>query len=145
MKWDFDKLESKLTDVSVDLDKCEEELKKTSREIFYNDESGESIDSLKDILGGEADYIISNKKYKAWIGSYSKAYIELSEYYYGDELPYHIYCRDIKGETEVSPARGGENDVSNPLAGTYLASSNDVKELYKLFIYYGMFECVFCS
>ena len=148
MKWDFDKLESKLTDVSVDLDKCEEELKKTSREIFYNDESGESINSLKDILGEEADYIISNKKYKAWIGSYSKAYIELSEYYYGDELPYHIYC-SVFDDGITAPLKGPGNDVSsqssNPLEGTYLASRNDVKELYKLFIYYGMFECVFCS
>jgi hypothetical protein len=141
MKWDFDKLESKLSDVADNLEKCEEELKKTTEEIFYNDESGESIDSLKDILGEESDYIIANKKYKAWIGSYSKAYIELSEYYYGDELPYHIYCREFGAER----GNHGSSLSSNPLAGTYLASPEDVKVLYKLFIYYGMFECVFCS
>ena len=137
MKWDFDKLESKLSTVAENLEKCEEELKKTTEDVFYNDESWESINSLKDILGDDAGYIIANKKYKGWIGSYSKAYIELSEFYYGEELPYHIYC----SEFSTDPKRRSE---SNILAGTYLETPEDVRELYKLFIYYGMFECIFC-
>lgn len=126
MKWDFDKLESKLETATEDLKKCEEELKKTSEKIYYDDETDESINSLKDIFGEDSGYIIANKKYKKWINSYSKEYIELSEWYYGEELPYSLYCKEFRKEY-----------------GTYLDSPEDVKELYQLFMYYGMLEYFF--
>ena len=123
MKWDLDKLESRLTNATEKLKECEEDLKKTTENIYYNDEFDESIHSLKDILGEDSEYIIANKKYKQWINSYSKEYIEMSEWYYGEELPYSVYCKEFGKDK-----------------GTYLDSPEDVKELYKLFMYYGMLE-----
>jgi len=126
MKWDFDDLESKLNGASEDLKKCDKDLKQTAENIYYKDETNESINTLKDILGEDSGYIIANKKYKEWLESYSKEYIEMSEWYYGEELPYNVYCKEFKKSE-----------------GTYLDSPEDVKELYKLFIYYGMLEYFF--
>ena len=47
----------------------------------------------------------------------------MSEWYYGEELPYNVYCKEFRKDK-----------------GTYLDSPEDVKELYKLFMYYGMLE-----
>ena len=126
MKWDFDDLESKLNGASEDLKKCDKDLKQSVENIYYKDETNESVNTLKDILGEDSGYIIANKKYKEWIQSYSKEYIEMSEWYYGEELPYNVYCKEFKKSE-----------------GTYLDSPEDVKELYKLFIYYGMLEYFF--
>tara|TARA_Y100000996_G_C22525005_1_gene644065 strand:+ start:760 stop:1149 length:390 start_codon:yes stop_codon:yes gene_type:complete len=128
MKWDFDKLENKLLNISDDLKKCDENLKKTAENIFYKDETNTSQETLKDIVGEDVGYIIANKKYKKWISSYSKEYIELSEWYYGEELPYNIYCKEFQKNK-----------------GTYLDSPEDVKELYKLFFFYGMLELFLCK
>jgi len=126
MKWDFDDLESKLNGASEDLKKCDKDLKQSVENIYYKDETNESVNTLKDILGEDSGYIIANKKYKEWIQSYSKEYIEMSEWYCGEELPYNVYCKEFKKSE-----------------GTYLDSPEDVKELYKLFIYYGMLEYFF--
>lgn len=126
MKWDLDDLETKLNGASDCLKKCDENLKKCSENIYYKDETNESVNILKDILGEDSDYIIANKKYKEWINSYSKEYIEMSEWYYGEELPYNVYCKEFKKSE-----------------GTYLDSPEDVKELYKLFMYYGVLEYFF--
>ena len=126
MKWNLDDLESRLNDASEGLKKCDEDLKKTTEKIYYNDKTNESVECLKDILGESSEYIIANKKYKEWIESYSKEYIEMSEWYYGEELPYSAYCKEFKKSE-----------------GTYLDSPEDVKELYKLFMYYGMLEYFF--
>ena len=126
MKWNFDDLESKLNDASDCLKKCDKDLKQTAENIYYKDETNESVNTLKDILGEDSGYIIANKKYKEWISSYSKEYIEMSEWYYGEELPYSVYCKEFK-----------KNE------GTYLDTPEDVKELYKLFMYYGMLEYFF--
>tara|TARA_Y100000996_G_scaffold414606_2_gene406007 strand:+ start:446 stop:835 length:390 start_codon:yes stop_codon:yes gene_type:complete len=123
MKWDLNKLEGKLLNASKNLKKYDEELKKTTEKIYRNDKSNESIESLQSILGDDAGYIIANKKYKQWIHSYSKEYIEMSEWYYGEDLPYSVYCKEFRKDK-----------------GTYLDSPEDVKELYKLFMYYGMLE-----
>ena len=41
--------------------------------IYYKDETNESVNTLKDYLGEkDSGYIIANKKYKEWIDSYSK-------------------------------------------------------------------------
>ena len=66
-----------------------------------------------------------NKKYKQWISQYSKEYIEMSDWYYGEELPYDIYCRDFKIFDGKS---------------TYLDSPKDINELYSLFIFFSMFH-----
>ena len=60
----------------------------------------------------EKEYQKNNDKYKEWISNYSKEYIEMSEYYVGEELPREHY----------------------------LQSKKDIIELYKLFLFYGMME-----
>ena len=47
----------------------------------------------------------------------------MSDFYYGPELPYNIYCKEFKKSK-----------------GTYLDSPEDIKELYSLFMFYGMLE-----
>ena len=49
MKWNFDDLESKLNDASERLKKCDENLKQTVENIYYKDETNESVNTLKDI------------------------------------------------------------------------------------------------
>jgi len=71
----------------------------------------------------EREYRIYNDRYKELISHYSLAYLELSEWYVGEHLPYHIFIKEIKG------------------SGTYLDSKEDVKELYKLFAFMFLFEC----
>jgi len=71
----------------------------------------------------EREYRIYNDRYKELISHYSLAYLELSEWYVGEYLPYHIFIKEIKG------------------SGTFLDSKEDVKELYKLFIFMFLFEC----
>jgi hypothetical protein len=110
MKWDFNDLEKKLNNSS-----------KISKQI---DEQNNTTLKQK-IKTDKYDYFNVNNAYKKYISQYSKAYIELSEYYYGSELPYNIYVKEFK---------------KNTLEGTYLDTQNDIKELYKLFIFYGMLE-----
>ena len=61
----------------------------------------------------EREYQEMNDKYKKWISRYSKAYIEMSEFYVGEELPRHH-------------------------ESTYLDSQKDIKDLYSLFGIYAM-------
>ena len=108
MKWDFDDLEKKLNNSS-----------KISKEI-------DEKNTLKyKIKSDKYDYFNVNNAYKKYISQYSKAYIELSEHYYGPELPYNVYIKEFKKDA---------------LKGTYLDTPKDIKELYKLFIFYGMLE-----
>ena len=91
----------------MDIEELEKKLNKISSESENLDEK------YKDINDKElSDYDKNNKIYKDWIGNYSKAYIEMSEFYVGEELPREHY----------------------------LQSKKDVIELYKLFLYYGMME-----
>ena len=71
----------------------------------------------------EREYRIYNDRYKELISHYSLAYLELSEWYVGEYLPYNIFLKEIKG------------------IHTYLDSKEDVKELYKLFTFLFLFEC----
>ena len=70
----------------------------------------------------EREYRIYNDRYKELISHYSLAYLELSEWYVGEYLPYNIFLKEIKG------------------IHTYLDSKEDVKELYKLFTFMFLFE-----
>ena len=127
MKWDFDKLEKSLNHSSEELKKEEKSFKELVIEIAGLDESNETTDILYEVLSDEEkEYDRINKAYQKYISQYSKAYIELSEYYYGPELPYDVYCREFKK---------GKKDW-----GTYLDSPEEIKELYALFMFYGLFE-----
>ena len=126
---DIDVIEHRLNNISEELKKCEEKLHTNVIYIFKDDITNESHDVLAGLIGREeVHYHLMNKMYKRWISQYSKEYIEMSEWYYGPELPYDIYCCEMKKER-------GE--------GTYLDTPGEIKELYFLFMFYGMLEHTF--
>ena len=75
-------------------------------------------------------YNMMNERYKKFISNYSLEYLEMSDWYYGPELPYDIYCNHFQKK----------NDLNFNLKGTYFESKKDIIELYQLFIFYGFFE-----
>jgi|TARA_B110000208_G_scaffold182573_1_gene234446 hypothetical protein len=87
-----------------------------AKEYYYD-----TIDPL------EREYMMYNDKYQFLISKFSLAYLEMSEWYVGDYLPYNIFIREIKG------------------VNTYLDSKEDVKELYRLFICLFLFELSVCK
>lgn len=128
MVFDINKLEENLNSISSELEEEEIKLKEIIIEASEKDDINQLNDTLLDILSDEElDYFKANKAYKKYISGYSKAYIELSEYYYGPELPYDIYCKEFNKNNVI------EKDH-------YLSSKKDVKELYSLFIFYSMLE-----
>jgi len=119
---DFDSLEKKLKGISKDLREEEISLKQLVQDIAKKDETKQSYDILYSILTeDEKEYHNANEAYKKYISQYSQEYIEMSEYYYGPDLPYDIYCREFK-------------------KGTYLDSPEDIKELYALFMFYFLLD-----
>lgn len=129
MKWDFDKLEKSLGESSKILDQEEEKLKTLVKNIDEVDDTQQTKETLFEILSDEEkNYHQINIAYKKYISQYSQSYIELSEYYYGPELPYNVYLKEFKKK------KGN---------GTYLDSPEEIEELYKLFMFYGMIEMFF--
>lgn len=124
MKWDLKKMESKLFNLSNESKKQDKKMKETIKRIADKDDTKQSYDFLSD---EEREYRIMNDAYKKYISQYSQAYIEMSEYYYGPELPYDIYCKEFKKKEKKEE-------------GTYLDSPEEIKELYALFMFYGMLE-----
>ena len=124
MKWDLKKMESKLFNLSNESKKQDKKMKETIKRIADKDDTKQSYDFLSD---EEREYRIMNDAYKKYISQYSQAYIEMSEYYYGPELPYDLYCKEFKKKKKKEE-------------GTYLDSPEEIKELYALFMFYGMLE-----
>ena len=91
-----------------------------------------NISKLSKNIDLELDYKKANEKYKTLISGFSLAYLEMSDFYYGEELPYDIYCKENNKQLPIN----SEID----LKGTYFDTKEDIIELYKLFIFYGYFE-----
>tara|TARA_Y100000996_G_C22417773_1_gene600072 strand:+ start:338 stop:760 length:423 start_codon:yes stop_codon:yes gene_type:complete len=126
MGWDIKSMEEKLNILSKDLNKSEEKLKRIAKNIYYKDTSNESCETVRDVLDeDEFNYIQVNEAYKRWISQYSKEYIEMSEWYYGNELPYDVYYKEFKKERN------------------YLESPKGIQELYFLFIFFAMYQYTF--
>ena len=119
---DIDKLSQKLSSIKEKNDKID----KTFEKIEDNIGNYENILSFLRSLPDEyKEYLYINSLYQQYISQYSKEYIEMSEYYYGEYLPYDIYCREFKKDQ-----------------GTYLESKKDIQELYFLFMFYGLLSVV---
>ena len=106
--------ENILKSINTDYNKLVEKLSQNdprAKEYYYN-----TLEPL------EREYKIYNDRYKDLISNYSLAYLEMSEWYVGEYLPYNIFLKEIKG------------------IHTYLDSKEDVKELYKLFAFMFLFE-----
>jgi len=109
----IDELERKLNKISSDSIQYEEELKNISKNISEKDKTKQSREEYYNMLSEtDREYQQNNDIYKDWVGNYSKAYIEMSDFYVGEELPREHY----------------------------LQSKKDIIELYKLFMFYGMLE-----
>ena len=126
---DLDALERRLNGVSNGLKNEEKSLKELVIRVAEKDETKQSYEILYDTLSeDEKEYHKANEAYKRYISQYSKEYIELSEYYYGPELPYDVYCREFNVKKIVK-----EGD-------TYLDTPQDMKDLYSLFIFFMFFD-----
>lgn len=126
MEYNIEDIEKKLNNCKNILNKEENKLKEIIIDTIEKDESNQNIDLLNYIMTeDEKHYFMINNAYKNYISQYSKEYIEMSEYYYGPELPYDVYCREFKKHDKES---------------TFLDSGKDIKELYALFIFYAMFD-----
>ena len=124
----YDALEERLNKISDSLKEEDESFKRLVHDISKKDDTNLSSDILNQVLTEEEkDYHKANNAYKQYISQYSKEYIEMSEYYYGPELPYDVYCREFQKKNMK------EGD-------TYLDSPQDVKELYSLFIFFMFFD-----
>lgn len=93
------------------------------------------IENKSEKIDGDIHYGMMNERYKNLISGYSLAYLEMSDFYHGEELSYDVYCKEFKKK----------NLRLFDLKGTYLESKKDIIELYKLFIFYGFFEQFFLS
>jgi len=123
MEWDFASLQKKLDKTSKGLKETEKTFKESVMNISLQDETKESYETLYETMtDDEKEYHVINEKYKTYISMFSHAYISMSEFYYGPELPYDVYERLFKKEA------------------TYLDSKQGIQELYSLFIFYMMFE-----
>ena len=123
MEWDFESLQNKLDSVSDESKICDKTFKETIENISLQDESKESYDVLYDTMSkDEKEYHQINEKYKEYISRFSDAYIQMSEFYVGPELPYDVYKKHFKKEQ------------------TYLESKKGIEEMYAIFIFYMMIE-----
>ena len=121
MNWNIQELQDKIKNISDDLQTADKTFKETIENISEQDTSKESYDILYSTMtDDEKGYHRVNEKYKEYISGFSKSYIEMSEFYYGPELPYEIYKKNFK------------KDVS------YLESKKGIEEMYGLFIFYMM-------
>ena len=68
-------------------------MKKIIQNIADKDDTKQSYEYLPQ---EEREYRIINDAYKKYISQYSQEYIEMSDFYYGPELPYNIYCKEFK-------------------------------------------------
>lgn len=83
----------------------------------------ETLDKHKTRTADEDHYLLMKSRYKTYIESFSPAYIQMSEYYIGPELTREKYQK-----------------IFHP---TYLDSKEDIRELYKLFVFYLLIERIF--
>ena len=121
----YDALEEKLNNISESLKEEDESFKRLVQDISEKDDTKLSSDIFNQVFTEEErEYHKVNSAYKRYISQYSKEYIEMSEYYYGPELPYDVYCREFNVKKIV---KEGE---------TYLDTPQDVKDLYSLFIFF---------
>ena len=121
---DLDAMERKLTNVRKNLNDEEVKLTNLTQKIYLNDITNVSIDSLED--DNQKHYLLMKKKYLTLINRFSISYLEMSDWYIGEDLSYQEYCKIFD-----------KNISDNP---TYLDSKKDVQELYSLFLFYSMFS-----
>lgn len=119
MKYNIENLQNKLNKIDKENKILNEELKKTIEDISDIDIT-QNTKELKYSLyeGKEKQYQKDNDKYKELISRFSNAYLSMSEFYVGPEIPRNKYFNQ----------------------DTYL---DNMSELYSLFIFFAIFELYF--
>ena len=82
--------------INYDKDILNEELKESIHHIADIDETNITRELKYDMYDGlERIYQIENDKYKDLISRYSQAYLEMSDFYVGEELPREDFKRNL--------------------------------------------------
>tara|TARA_B100000035_G_C20621492_1_gene388342 strand:- start:146 stop:562 length:417 start_codon:yes stop_codon:yes gene_type:complete len=124
-KFDIDALSQKLESLDSKLKQENNSFKELVLNISEKDDTNVTKATLYSLLDEDKKhYFLINEEYKALISNFSQAYIEMSEWYCGPEIPFEVYQKIYKKK----------------YYGTYLDSKEDVKELYKLFAFMFLFE-----
>ena len=130
-KFDINALSEKLDSIDSTLKQEKNSFKDLVKKISEKDETNQSKETLYSLLDkDEKHYYLINQEYKELVSRFSLAYVEISEWYCGREIPIDIYNKIYK--------KSYLNKKMN--YGTYLDSKKDVKELYKLFAFMLLFE-----
>jgi len=116
---DFDLLEQKLKKIHSELSESTKKLEETAKNIYQKtsdrdefneiDKRGAKEEYYSFLSKKEKEYQIKNEEYKKLISGFSHAYLELTEFYVGPELP--------RQETQ-----------------TFFDSEDDINQMYFLFI-----------
>ena len=123
-KCNLNSIERILNKIEKDKKNTDDTFKNILLNVVKKDESKLSYEILMGELSeDEKDYFIKNEAYKNYISQYSKEYIEMSDWYYGPELPYKIYLKEFRKDKQ-----------------TYLDDKESIKELYSLFMFYGLLQ-----
>jgi hypothetical protein len=116
MVFDIESMTKKLNDIEIEKDKLNEELKQTITNICDKDITQQTKEIKYSMYDGkEREYQIQNDKYKELISGFSDAYLSMSDFYVGPELPKDYI-------------------ISNE---TYL---DNIPELYAIFIFFALFQ-----
>ena len=115
----LDLLEQKLKKIHSELSESTKKLEETAQNIYqkvYDQGEFDEIDEIEAkreyysfLSEAEKEYQIKNEEYKKLISGFSHAYLELTEFYVGPELP--------RQETQ-----------------TFFDSEDDINQMYFLFI-----------
>ena len=96
MKFDYESLNKKLNDIQDKKEVFNEELKKTINFVADLDESNVTRELKYTMYEGlDKLYEINNDKYHDLIGRYSKAYLEMSDFYVGENLPKDDFKKNL--------------------------------------------------
>ena len=96
MKFDYESLNKKLNDIQHKKEVFNEELKKTIDFVADLDESNVTRELKYTMYEGlDKLYEINNDKYHDLIGRYSKAYLEMSDFYVGENLPKDDFKKNL--------------------------------------------------
>lgn len=132
-KFDIDALSLKLDSIHNELDEEKESFKEMVTTISQKDETNVAKETLYSLMNeDEKHYYIINEEYKELVSRFSLAYVEMSEWYCGPEIPLDVYNKIYK--------KSLGNDKKTHQYGTYLDSKKDVRELYQLFAFMLLFE-----
>ena len=96
MKYDYDNLKKKINDIKNVSKKYDIDFKNTVNfiaDIDYTNVTRELKYSMYDVL--ELLYEIENDKYRDLISNYSKAYLEMSDFYVGENLPKSDFKKNL--------------------------------------------------